>query len=225
MPIVAPMKSGKSTIINAIVGYDLLPARAEAMTTLPTKIILVEGLAEPELLISTQDVVLFTEVIGHLRAHVARQFDPLRDRYAHLEGLLVQLRDGTLSAVKEEWHGRAPVLQGLTLLNDLLRLAALVWPDTDFIGRMVELPTIRTPYWMRPELVGTDSAGTLAMIDTPGPDESGVAGRLVGAVASQLKSCHVVLLLLDYTAMGREADEKIRALTEPVVKQIGRKKL
>ncbi|MFN8969100.1 MAG: dynamin family protein, partial [Pseudanabaena sp.] len=33
MAIVAPMKAGKSTIINAIVGQDILPSRQQAMTT------------------------------------------------------------------------------------------------------------------------------------------------------------------------------------------------
>lgn len=32
---VAPMKAGKSTLLNAMLGYDLLPARGPAMTVLP----------------------------------------------------------------------------------------------------------------------------------------------------------------------------------------------
>ncbi len=39
MAIVAPMKAGKSTIINAIVGQEILPSRNAAMTILPTEII------------------------------------------------------------------------------------------------------------------------------------------------------------------------------------------
>lgn len=225
MPIVAPMKAGKSTIINAIVGYDLLPARAEAMTTLPTKIILVEGLSEPELTICDEDARLFADLAMSLQAQVRARFNQLADRYAHLENLLTQIRDGQLRSIDKFWSGRHPVLEGLTQLNDLLRLAAILRPEDDFIGRLAELPTLRTPFWMRPELAGTESAGTLAMVDTPGPDEAGVAARLVGAVATQLKSCHVVLLLFDYTAMGRITDEEIRNLIEPVVQQIGREKL
>ena len=38
--VVAPMKAGKSTLVNAIIGYELLPARGSAMTTLPTRIVL-----------------------------------------------------------------------------------------------------------------------------------------------------------------------------------------
>ncbi|MBD1813237.1 dynamin family protein [Microcoleus vaginatus DQ-U2] len=51
MSIVAPMKAGKSTIINAIVGFDLLPSRAAAMTTLPTEIVFNKDLTEPILIV------------------------------------------------------------------------------------------------------------------------------------------------------------------------------
>ncbi|MCI5151443.1 MAG: dynamin family protein, partial [Candidatus Electrothrix sp. MAN1_4] len=37
MTIVAPMKAGKSTIINALIGQELLPSHSAAMTTLPTE--------------------------------------------------------------------------------------------------------------------------------------------------------------------------------------------
>ena len=38
MTIIAPMKAGKSTIINSIIGQELLPSHSAAMTTLPTAI-------------------------------------------------------------------------------------------------------------------------------------------------------------------------------------------
>ncbi len=47
MAITAPMKAGKSTIINAIVGQELLPSRNAAMTTLPTEIVFNTELKEP----------------------------------------------------------------------------------------------------------------------------------------------------------------------------------
>lgn len=225
MPIVAPMKSGKSTIINAIVGYDLLPARAEAMTTLPTKIVLTEGPSEPELILCEQVATVFSDLVKEVRPYVSARFSELTERYAHLEQLLTQLKAGRPLPIDGTRRGRHDVLEGLTQLNDLLRLAAILRPDDDYIGRMTDLPVLRAPLPSGSGLGGTGGAGTLAIIDTPGPDESGVAPRLIGAVASQLKSCHVVLLLLDYTAMGREADEKIRDLVEPVVWQIGREKL
>jgi predicted GTPase len=49
MAIVAPMKAGKSTIINAIAGQEILPSRNAAMTTLPTQIIFNSDLTQPTL--------------------------------------------------------------------------------------------------------------------------------------------------------------------------------
>ena len=50
LPVIAPMKAGKSTLINAIAGVNILPSRNTAMTTLPTAIILGE-FDEPTLIL------------------------------------------------------------------------------------------------------------------------------------------------------------------------------
>ncbi|MEV7803972.1 dynamin family protein [Microbispora sp. NPDC088329] len=225
MPIVAPMKAGKSTIINAIVGYDLLPARSEAMTTLPTRIELVDGLTEPELTIAREDALLFSSLIEELAVQVENHFSMLADKLSHLEELLEDLRARKLGPIEECYRGHSRVLTVLILLNDLVRLSGMLLPTADILGQISDAPTLRTPYWRRPELGTAETTGRLSLIDTPGPDETGTAVRLTGAVRTQLENCHVVLILLDYTAMGREADEKIKNLTDPVVEQIGRGKL
>ncbi|WP_169988951.1 dynamin family protein [Microbispora sp. H10836] len=225
MPIVAPMKAGKSTIINAIVGYDLLPARSEAMTTLPTRIELADDLSEPELNIPRKDALLFSSLIEDLADPVEKHFAALADKLSHLEELLEDLRARRLGPIEESYRGHTRVLKVLILLNDLVRLSGMLLPEADLIGQLSDAPTLRTPYWRRPELDMAQTTGRLSLVDTPGPDETGVAVRLTGAVRTQLENCHVVLILLDYTAMGREADEKIKNLTDPVVEQIGRGKL
>lgn len=51
MTIVAPTSAGKSTIINAIAGQDLLPSRNDAMTVLPTEIVFSREVTHPKLLL------------------------------------------------------------------------------------------------------------------------------------------------------------------------------
>jgi hypothetical protein len=51
MTIVAPTSAGKSTIINAIAGQDLLPSRNDAMTVLPTEIVFSCEVTRPQLLL------------------------------------------------------------------------------------------------------------------------------------------------------------------------------
>jgi hypothetical protein len=225
MPVVSLMKSGKSTIINAVVGRDLLPWRATAMTALPTKIVPDEAAAEPSLILTAQDAAAFTELAGSMAGHVAAAHDELADEYPLLRQVLDQLADGRIEPVPQAWRGRAAVSDGLRQLNDTVRLAALSRPADDFVGRLTELPTLRTAPWIRPEFVDDQVAGTLAMVDTPGIDDPVMGEHLLRAVATQLKDCHVVLLILDFTALGRRAEESIRALIEPVVQEIGREKL
>ena len=61
MAIVAPMKAGKSTIINAIIGQDILPSRNAAMTTLPTEIVFNTELTEPTLTLSAEILLVFQD--------------------------------------------------------------------------------------------------------------------------------------------------------------------
>lgn len=97
MSVVAPMKAGKSTLVNAIVGYELLPARAAAMTTLPTRIVLDRRLTETELAeqgadafrpvldLREQDAVRFDMLVKAIRNHVApSQAEQEQARYPHL---------------------------------------------------------------------------------------------------------------------------------------------
>ncbi len=62
MAIVAPMKAGKSTIINAIAGQELLPSCAAAMTTIPTEIVFKTQQKQALLHISADSLSLFQQL-------------------------------------------------------------------------------------------------------------------------------------------------------------------
>ena len=67
MSIVAPMKARKSTIINAIVGQELLPSCAVAMTTIPTEIIFDTELSEPTLYLTEDTLKIFQEIYSSIQ--------------------------------------------------------------------------------------------------------------------------------------------------------------
>lgn len=221
LPIVAPMKAGKSTIIDAIIGYNILPVREAAMTALPTRIELADDIAEPILTIREEDAEIYSGLPGRLAGHVARDFSELADKYGSMEPLLRAVRDGQVEPVHAGYQGYASVEEILTRLNDLLRLSAALLPSEDVMGELTDVPTVRTPYWRRPERALESVPGKLILIDTPGPDEDGVAVHLTGAVRTELASCHVVLIVLDYVRMGNEASDKVKGLTDPVIEDIG----
>jgi hypothetical protein len=227
MPIVAPMKAGKSTIINAIVGYELLPARAQAMTTLPTRIVLDDdrSLDDAHLELSDADTELVAETVQRLGPEVSKNMADLIGEYPHLQGLLEEISGGRPMRGTVHSSGLDDVHTGLTRLNDLIRLAARVLPDDDVVGRLSDVPLLRTGHWRSRHHCQTAAVGTLAIIDTPGPNEAGIAARLTGVVADELRNSHVVLVVLDYTGMGTRAETDVRDLIGPVLGQLGKEKL
>jgi hypothetical protein len=224
LPVVAPMKAGKSTIINAIIGEAILPVREAAMTAWPTRIELVDDIDEPLLTIHEKDAAILSRLPERLTAGVKKDFRKLADKYGSMEPLLLKVRDMRVEPVCPLYQGYQQVQEALTDLNDLLRLAAVLLPEEDVIGELFDVPTLRTPYWRRPGQDREPGPGKLILIDTPGPDEEGVAMRLTGAVQAELASCHVVLIMLDYVRMGDEAADKVKGLTDPVMKDIGPEK-
>ena len=72
MAIVAPMKAGKSTIINAIAGQELLPSCASAMTTLPTEIVFSTKLKQPTLSLSAETLSIFQDIYEDIKQQIAQ---------------------------------------------------------------------------------------------------------------------------------------------------------
>ncbi|WP_190620682.1 dynamin family protein [Streptomyces venezuelae] len=236
MSVVAPMKAGKSTLVNAIAGYELLPARAAAMTTLPTRIVLDRCLTETELAeqgadafrpvlkLREQDAVRFDLLVKAIRTHLApSQAEQEQDRYPHLVPLIQDVLAERLAPTRARYEGRAEVQEALTRLNDLMRLAGRVLPS----GWRIELsdvPVVHTPYWA-PAAGEDDGPGRLVVVDTPGPDEHELSEMLGNVVSRQLSESHIVLVVLDYTKMGGQSDARIRQLMEPLLAVIGPDKL
>lgn len=96
MAIAAPMNAGKSTIINAIIGQELLPSCATAMTTIPTEIVFKSNLTEPVLKLNHQKIIpAFKEAFIALKQKIeAKGIDQVLKEigeYPHLENLLKKL--------------------------------------------------------------------------------------------------------------------------------------
>jgi hypothetical protein len=98
MTIVAPMKAGKSTIINAIVGQELVPGHCAAMTTLPTELTFNTQLTEPVLTLSPLLVTEYQAMIQQLRDMIENQgiswSQTQIKEYPHLKPLLEKIQAG-----------------------------------------------------------------------------------------------------------------------------------
>ncbi len=210
MPIVAPMKAGKSTLINAIIGYPLLPARASAMTTLSTRITLVDDLDldKPELDIPERTLALFQRMTEEIQRKLTDSTWPDMESQPHLKKLATSIAGGRADPLRPHYRGTASIQSILIFLNDLLRLAKLANAG-DMLDDLTELPQLRTGHWGR-YTKDVDTAGELVIVDTPGPNENAMAAELGPALEAQLRQSHVLLVVLDYTQVGSTAEGDVK---------------
>lgn len=224
MTIVAPMKAGKSTIINAIAGQELAPSYSAAMTTLPTELTFNAKLTEPVLILNPNMVSGYRNMIQRLRDTIQRQglawAQSQIKAYPHLKPLLEKIRAGI--SLQPKNTGQKPIIETLTMLNHLIRFAALLIPNYP-LPSLSELPRIEMPLQQRPEIGLSHS--NLVLVDTPGPNEAGAHLSLKAVVEEQLQKSSIVLIVLNFTALNTEADEAVKCEVEKVIQSRGKDNL
>lgn len=229
MAIVAPMKAGKSTIVNAIVGQELLPSRNAAMTTLPTEIVFNGEVQEPVLILDEEILSVFQETQLALQHKVQTLgLEPLKAKiadYPHLQVLLQEIQVSFTPSIPTKLTGQKQITETLTRLNDLVRLCALLEPSRDPLNRLSAVPRIETPFWRSQTNSQSDLLGNLVIVDTPGPNEAGENLKLGAVVDQELKKCGIVLIVLDFTQLKTEAAEKIKQSVQQIARSRGKENL
>ncbi|MEG4457490.1 dynamin family protein [Microcoleus sp. N9_A1] len=226
MAIAAPMNAGKSKIINAIIGQELLPSSATAMTTLPTEIVLKENAAEPILKLSPGICEAFKKALDAIRLKIEQQGmeEVLKHtgEYPHLASLLQEIHSDTDFGISEEIYGSKNINKILTELNHIIRLCNIlaVSQDQDPLQLLNDndIPSIETPFFITQQNQQLEKLGNLVIVDTPGPSEAGVSEKLEIVVSKQLKRSQLVLLVLNFTELRAEAAEKIKAEVQKVIR-------
>lgn len=209
MAIVAPMKAGKSTVINSIIGRELLPTRNTAMTSIPTAIVLDSGCSEPLMELSSTLVSSFQKAVEELKSARTRSdfFEKIKT-YPDL--ILFATGDHLDFQLENIVRGRDKIYNALIYMNDLARLCAVLGLEADPINDVNDLPRIRTAFWNKGDTSAGHFTGHLVIIDTPGPNESRATPRLNLIVNRQLQSCSLVLMVLDFTSLRCIAEEDIK---------------
>ena len=208
LAIFGTMKAGKSTAINAIVGTEVLPTRNRPMTALPTLIRHTPGTTKPILRFENRQPV--NDHASRLRDKVKKSRHDLQDemdRDPHFHDLVDSIDKG--EDFKGIYKGASEIAEFLKDLNDLVRLSSrfdLEFPfgDYDEVG---EMPVIEVEFAHLSEMQGR--SGRLVLLDTPGPNEAGQS-QLRRLLREQLSKSSAVLVVLDYTQMGSDADDDVR---------------
>ncbi|NEO80421.1 dynamin family protein, partial [Moorena sp. SIO4G3] len=235
MSIIAPMKAGKSTAINAIVGRELLPSRSDAMTTLPTEVVFKAELEQPILKLSQSVVSVFSKTIAALQSNLQEldtdQMKRIRAKYGHLNYLFklfekIPNQSSPSLVLEQETPGFNDIRETLTALNDIIRLCSLIDGVEDPIGELLglESPRIETPFWQQEDAQETAKVGNLVIIDTPGSNEAGQEQRLETVIRKQIEKSAVVLIMLNFGRIGATDNDKVKIEVENVRKLQGRGK-
>lgn len=229
MAIVAPMKAGKSTIINSIIGQEILPSRNTAMTTLPTEIIFDANLTEPLLILSPEIREVFQRTFFALQDRIRKlgkeRVQEKIAQYPHLDDLVSRIETKPEGSIPEKILGRQRVINNLGALNDIVRLCSLLDPLADPLQYLTDVPRIYTPFWRSQKSAQANLLGNLVIVDTPGPNEAGENLRLANVVSEQLQNSSLVLLVLDFTQLRTEAAEKVKQDVQKVIDLRGQENL
>ena len=225
--LVAPMKAGKSTIVNAILGEKILPTRNTAMTVIPTEVVLKLSSTntrhqseQAELSLPLELIKQLTNMRDKLRMHLRNSSnkleDPTRQLSSHpnLESFAKTLCDGSTPEFKRTTLGNKAIWELLEFVNDVVRLYDCLMPIDNLAEAQKlcqNLPRITAPYRiLGNENIISESLGRLVIIDTPGTNEDTTTNFLKEIVIKELKKATVILVILDFTALNTEADKLVK---------------
>jgi len=219
--IVAPTSAGKSTLVNAMIGRELLPSRTPDMTAYPTEIVFKAELTEPVLTISEDTLSLFNRAIEQLQITIDilgwnDTLDKIAD-YPLLKSLAEKVKERELIFLPQI-TGYEEIKKALTEINDFVRLCRKLEPGINEIWREIkDLPRIETPFIQDEKINITKRLGNLVIIDTPGlnsrENNTGETQEDIRKelIKKQVNQSSVVLVFLDYTVFNAEVDNQIRS--------------
>lgn len=232
MAVVAPMKSGKSTIINALIGDNILPTRGNAMTTLPTEIVFNRDIEQPTLVLTKEAIDLIVQFQYKIQGSLNQEdIRSLLDNQSHLVNMvndIIKMKPHPALRPLVNTVELKNIQTTLTFINDLIRIF-LILSDKGYdnfqnvslkpllqktIRLQVPVTNLSDEYMKDMDT----SIGSLTIVDTPGPNEAAASQELRDIVQGELQKAALVILVLNFTSMGTDADqhiyEEIRSIRE-----------
>ncbi|WP_435280358.1 dynamin family protein [Streptomyces koelreuteriae] len=216
--MVGPMKAGKSTLLNAVLGREVLPSRGPAMTVLPTCVLPVAAGSAPGPLLTMPGSTI--EGVTALALRLTRTEHRTAvasavERHPQLAAAGARLSGGDAAVPPRRAVGTQAVREALAGVNDVLRLALTALPHEDVLAW---LPSLRSPEVIVPvPWMATDPAGGwLILVDTPGPDEDLPLDMLDRFVTREIHRAHELLLVTDATRRANRAEHTVSSMVTSV---------
>ncbi|WP_238013649.1 dynamin family protein [Dactylosporangium sp. AC04546] len=217
VPVLAIMKAGKSSLVNAIAGTDVMPVHDSAMTVLPTRVRFPPVGADagelPKLTLSAADADLLRRALDEI--HDVDEEVRTAKLSEEVAAAVRLLGTDERYRLRPAYHGEEDVVTALKALNHLVRAGIQLAIDTDVLGDLTEPPTVTVAADHLPLAeLRSDDAGELCLVDTAGPNEAQLAPRLMKVLQDEVERAHAVLVVLDYSHMNSTADADIRKLVD-----------
>jgi hypothetical protein len=226
LPVVATMKAGKSTLINAIAGFRLLPYRHLPMTMLPTEVVLTARVTEPRLLLSQGVSEMLQGIVSNLPKKVldSPEVEELAEADSYFEQTVHAIRRGN-AVPPGEVHGIDEINSALTRTNDLVRLGVRSGVLRDILSHLNEMPRIECPPPATIADVVGDGRAELVLVDTPGGNEAGMAMHLFPLINREMQAAGVIFLVLNFIDMRSQAQDELRRDIDAAIGELGSDKL
>ncbi|CAF3317731.1 unnamed protein product [Rotaria socialis] len=188
MAIIGTMKAGKSTILNGIMGYDLLPSRNTAMTTLPTEILFSQHTEQPELILKSELISTIDEISRKLQ--LKSSDCNLSTRLRNEQDLMIVMQH--ISANKHitlelVTCGQSKIVDSLKYINDVVRISIMLNIESSINSTWI--PRLKVPLRHSTSI----PQGEFIIVDTPGPNDSNLTAHLRQIVISELQKAALIL--------------------------------
>lgn len=220
--VVASMKSGKSTIINALVGENILPTRANAMTIIPTEVIFKSDARGYTLLISNEIISAIGTVREEIRnlLNEAASSGPIHELFQNEEHMVTLAQQIMKNAEANNIFLPNRVVDPIEIQNTLLNMNDIIRlylklatqmnvaiNERNFQAFQNRIPRVEVP--LPSEMTVGANVGNLIIVDTPGPNEAEMSKQLHEIVTRELRKASIILVVFNYTTLNTNADEQI----------------
>nr|WP_075519101.1 dynamin family protein [Moritella viscosa]SHO18076.1 Putative uncharacterized protein [Moritella viscosa] len=203
LSVVGIMKAGKSTLINSIVGSEILPSRGTAMTVIPTYIKHNE---------TTSGVIYKFKHADKFSIFLS---DLQKTGFIHsLENsaLSKRLNDENF-VLHKELNNLEHIHEQLEVINDLCRISMSDSNTYELIldaFKQDDFPVLETCFKSIKDLEAASDISNFVLVDTPGVNEAKLP-KLKEIVNKQISRSSALLLVLNYTDLASDADENMRS--------------
>ena len=197
------MKAGKSTLINSIVGKELLPSRNTAMTVIPTYIKHDSSVTGVNYHFKhAEDFSEFFKKIKDEVSSFSTENNAIAKRLTN-ENFQLNTNLNCLTQIHDE----------LEVINDLCRIFYDLPEYREYLNEAFkgaeDFPSLTTQFKVIENIESSNDVSHFVVVDTPGANEAKLP-ILKDIVDRQINRSSALLLVLNYTDLASEADEAMR---------------